>query len=173
MLRRIHTISTGGPAARIARRRIRHLDDQAAFGSEKPVCFREISLRPRHMLQHMEHGNGRTASGRYWRCPQFPCNCWHALPLPGQPGSLFGDIQTQHLTAPLPQHAEKQPATTAHIQEWPGRAGFAEGAPDEVQVVAQHQPPVPLLHAAGRVFGGVKPVTLRIVQIKFFWRRRR
>jgi hypothetical protein len=127
------------------------LHDQSAFGREQLMRGAQITSRIVEVFQDMKHGDrGATSSGK-GSLSKVSAHCGNAGAPPGCVGRIHRKIEAGHwagtlYSAAFREHLQEQSTAAACVGDDPLGFGFAQGSFDELQVVAQHKPAIPLLH---------------------------
>ena len=129
------------------------------------------------MLQHVEHGDSGAAFRREGRFRQPPAHGGHAGVGSGHTRGVDGEIHPGELVlairAALLEHAEKQAAAAADIDDQTVFSALFYGAFDEPEVIAEHEPAVGFFQALRAGFASGEPIIGGIVstQLGGDWRR--
>ena len=106
-------------------------------------------------------------------CESDPAHRGNARAPPGRMGRIHGEIETRHGTralhrAALGEHLQEQAAAAAGVGDDALGLGFAQGSLDEMQMIAQNEAAIPLLHPVDRGRFRHIPVVGRIILLELF-----
>ena len=127
------------------------------------------------MLQDVEHGDCGATARREGRLRKVSAHRWNASTPPGRMGRVHREIETRHGTGALDrtalgEHLQEQAASAACIGDNSLGLGFAQGSLHKMQVIAQHKPAIPLLHAVDCSRFWDIPVVGRVILLELFRR---
>ncbi len=155
-----------------------NLHNQSSLGVQKFVSGAQITSWIVKVFQDVKHSDGGATAGREGRLLKVPAHRGYSGAPPGRMSRIHRKIETRHGTGALyraafREHLQEQSASAAGIGDDPLGFGFAQSSFDELQVVAQHKPAIPLLHSidGGRL--GNVPVVGWIILLELVRRRLR
>lgn len=146
---------------------IGHLDDEATVGVKEFAGGFEIGGGIVEVLKDVKEGDGGAAFLGKRRLGEGSTNDGDAVVVPGRGGGTEREVEANAGPAALGEHAEKQAATAADIEQGTVRRATGEGAFDKADVIAEDEAAIQFLELGDGVGFGDIPVGVGVILAEF------